>query len=74
MSKLPRLKINMPDGYEEIHDIAEAKHIISNWGMMIVVEGQTVDSYDALVELAAQDSNKGKEFIEVTLVPFIEGG
>ena len=74
MSKLPRLKINMPDGYEEIHDIEEARHFISNWGMLVVVEGQTVNSYDALVKLAQQDSNKDREFIEVTLVPFIQGG
>ena len=74
MSKLPRLKINMPDGYEEFHEIEEARHIISNWGMLVVVEGQTVNSYDALVKLAEQDSNKDREFIEVTLVPFIEGG
>ena len=74
MSKLPRLKINMPDGYEEIHDIEKARHIISNWGMLVVVEGQTINSYDALVKLAKRDSNKDREFIEVTLVPFVEGG
>jgi hypothetical protein len=76
MSKLPKLKLIMPHKQqaEEIRDFEEAEKFLSNWGMLVVVEGQVINSYQELVKLANQDSYKNKEFLEVTVIPFIEGG
>ena len=76
MSKLPKLKLIMPHRQqaEEIRDFEEAEKFLSNWGMLVVVEGQVINSYQELIKLANQDSYKNKEFLEVTVIPFIEGG
>ena len=41
---------------------------------MIVVEGQLVNSFDDLVELAKQERHRGKEFLEVEIQPLLAGG
>ena len=74
MSKLPKLKLTMPNGHEEIRDIKEDDSIYSNWTMLVLAGGQVVNSYEELVQLASQDQYKDKEFLEVTIIPFIEGG
>ncbi len=43
-------------------------------GGMILVEGKRVRSYDELVQLAAQEKFKNKEFIEVVLLRTLSGG
>ncbi len=79
MSKLPKLKITTVFGYplEEIRDIEHAKYLpfgdyVS--GVIVVVEGQVIDSYEKLVQIAAQDDYKGKEFLEVIIAPVVLGG
>ena len=74
MARLPKIKLKMPNGREEIRDLEEAKNFLSNWGMLIIVEGQAINSYEQLIKIANQNSHKSKEFLEVTVVPFIEGG
>jgi len=64
----------MPQGREEIRGFEEAKTLLSNWGVLVVVEGQVINSYDELVKLAGQDSYKNKEFLKVELLPLIVGG
>ena len=80
MSKLPKLKLKMTDGHEEIHDLEEAKNIYPDWRFnhgfetTVLVEGQAVNSYEELVQLATQDKYKDKKFLEVVLLSFIGGG
>ena len=74
MSELPKLRFKTPEGNEEIHSLEEAKSLLFNWGVLVVVEGQLINSYEELVKLAGQNSCMNKESLEVTLIPFIEGG
>ncbi len=78
MPDLPRLKIKLPSSTvaEEICDLEQAKYRF-NWGhepFLILVENETVFSYDDLVKLAQQDRFKSKEFLTVELQPFLAGG
>ena len=74
MSKLPKLKLIMPTGHDKFREIEEVENFFPDWGMRVLVEGQMVNSYEELVELASQDKYKNKEFLEVTLLPIIVGG
>lgn len=76
MSRLPKLKIKLPFGYpsEEVCELEQAKYRFDFVDVVLVVEGQGVHSYDELVQLATQDNYKNKQFLEVVLIPLIEGG
>lgn len=74
MSRLPKLRVKMPDGREEIRGFEEAKTLFSDWQMLVVVEGRLINSYDGLVKLAGQNSYQNKESLKVTLIPLIAGG
>lgn len=78
MSKLPKLKIQSPFGAEnegDICDLEQAKHRL-DYGpeTVVLADGQIVNSYEELVQLAAQERYKDKEFLEVVLLPLIAGG
>ena len=76
MSKLPKLKIKpiFSTGAEaDICDLEQAKNRFDYaYETIVLVEGQVVNSYEELVQIATQYQNK--EFLEVTLLPFIAGG
>jgi len=78
MSKLPKLKVKKPLGYpfEEIRNFEEAQYFLFNYGdnAIVIVEGKVINSYEELVQLAAQASYKDKEFLEVELLPAVIGG
>jgi hypothetical protein len=78
MSKLPKLKVKKPFGYpfEEIRNFEEAQYFLFNYGdnAIVIVEGKVINSYEELVQLAAQASYKDKEFLEVELLPAVIGG
>ena len=75
MSKLPKLKVKVFPGYstEEVHDFEHAKDLPFP-DAPIFVEGQRISSYEELVQLAAQDSYKDKEFLEVVITPLLPAG
>ena len=77
MMKLPKLKVKMfPEHCSaEVRDFEYAKDL-SFSDLLIIVEGQQITSYDELVQLATQDSYRGKESLEViVLAPgLIDGG
>jgi len=74
--KLPKLKIIQPywDVPEEIRDFKEGKYLPFCGHLYIVVEGEVISSYDELVQLAAEDRYKDKEFLEVRLLEITSGG
>ena len=77
MPKLPKLKVQILFGYpiEDICDLEQARYRFSyGRGGLVVVEGQVVNSYEELVQLAKDDRYKGKEFLEVDLVEILGGG
>ena len=78
MPKLPKLKIISTLRYnEEICDLEQAKDILfrpSGILTHVVIEGQLIQSYENLVQLASQDQYKDKEFLEVRELPIMPGG
>lgn len=78
MSKLPKLKVQSPFGSEnegDICDLEQAKNRFDYGSETVVlVDGQIVNSYEELVQIAAQERYKDKEFLEVVLLPLIAGG
>jgi len=79
MPKLPKLKIKLPyelpyQSSEEICGLEQAKDLPYGLGYFVIVGNQVINSYEELVQLATQDCYKGKEFLEVKLLPFIAGG
>lgn len=78
MSKLSQLKVISPLRYkEEIYDLRQAKDVLFRYNgilMYVLVEGQLIQSYEELVQLAAQDRYKDKEFLEVRQMPIMPGG
>jgi len=43
-------------------------------GILVVVEGQVISSYEELAQLASRDDYKDREFLEVVLLPAISSG
>jgi PDZ domain-containing secreted protein len=76
MSRLPKLKVKLPASYlgEEVFELEEAKDILNFDEGIIMVEGQTVHSYDDFVQLITQQKYKNLEFIEIVVLPIIVGG
>ena len=78
MYKLPKLKVKRPVGHpsEEIREFEQGRYFLFSYGdgVFVVVEGQVINSYEELIQLAAQDCYKDKEFLEVIIVPEISGG
>jgi molybdopterin converting factor small subunit len=59
---------------EDVCELEQARYLLDFEGRIITVEGQTVRSYDELVQIATQDKYQNKEFIEVVLLPPVAGG
>jgi len=76
MSKLPKLKVKLLIGRmsEDVRDFEQAKYLPFCQHVQIFVEGQLINSYEELVQLAAQDSYKAKESLEVVVTSAIGGG
>jgi len=77
MPTLPKLKVKLPFGYpdEDICELEQAKYRFSYGDeYLVVVEGQVINSYEELAQLASRDDYKDKEFIEVVLLPALAGG
>ena len=78
MSGAPKFKIKLPsqEVAQETCSLEEMKHRF-NWGherFLIVVEGESITSYDDLVNLANEDRFKNTEFLEVNIINVQVGG
>ncbi|MBI4286111.1 MAG: hypothetical protein HY670_09515 [Chloroflexi bacterium] len=80
MPELPKLRVRWCFAFskeEAVYDLAQAESSLPfdpNMATSVVVEGQWVGSYAKLIEMVAQEPYKGKEFLDVMLVPYISGG
>jgi hypothetical protein len=71
------IKIVMPFGYssESACTLREARdRLFGTQDILVIAEGELVNSYDELVLVAAKEKNRAKEFIEVKLSYLIGGG
>jgi len=78
MTALPKLRIRVPseNTAPEICSLEQAQYRF-NWQIepfLISVEGQFIKSFEDLLDLAKQDLFKDREFLEVELVPWLDGG
>ena len=79
MSDLPILKVKWlgKPSQERTIDFEKAKHILpfgSPATFSIILEGQTVNSYDELVQLATEKHHRGRQFLEVVVIAPVVGG
>jgi hypothetical protein len=75
---IPKLRITFPFTKVEndVCDLEQAEHKL-DWGndmYIITVDGQVIGSYEELVQLANLGQFQNVEFLEVRLIPYIEGG
>ncbi len=54
-------------------DLEQARNLNYN-GVMVLVDGKRVHSYDELVQVATQDIYKNREYVEVVLLQLAAGG
>jgi hypothetical protein len=59
---------------EDLCKLEEARNILNFDTWIILVESQRVQSYDQLVRMASLDKYKDREYLEVVLLPVVEGG
>lgn len=76
MSKLPKLKVKKEawKNESEIQDFEQAKDFPFGAEIIIVVEGQQINSYEELLKLVQQDRFNNKRILEVIFLPMITGG
>ncbi len=74
MTELPEVKLKMPDGRTEICDFEGVKNYLYNWDLMLVIDGQVINSYGELVKLIERSPYKDRDIIEAVAVEVIVGG
>ena len=76
MANLPKLKVvnTLWDVPEETRDFEQGRGLPFCEQAMIIVEDQVIRSYDELLQLAAEECHRDKEFLKVMILPVIDGG
>lgn len=78
MPRLRQLRVRTLSGQErvELCDLEQAKYLIpfDDDETVCILEGRAINSYQELINLAGQDPYKGKDILEITLLPVIAGG
>ena len=76
MSNLPKLKVKKQawNDNSEIMEFEQAKTFPYEEEIVISVEGTQIGSYRDLLEFASRDDQKGKEYLEIMILPMILGG
>ena len=79
MARSPKLKVKwfLESFSEETIDLEHAKYRLPlgpPYALSVMLDGQRINSYEELVQLAAQDNYKDREFIEVVVLTTIGGG
>lgn len=72
MSALPKLKITKSwEPTQEVSDLEQARDSLfaHGSGMIILVEGQSIVSYEELLQIASMDDYKDRECLEVVMIP-----
>ncbi len=67
MPRLPKLIV-------EAVDLDVIRHVFSRGDVLVIVEGQVVDSYDDFIKLYSEEPYTDREFIRIELVHVVTGG
>ena len=69
MPRLPKLRVKTIPGYPdgEVCDFEQVRDLAFR-DVSVFVEGYRVNSYDELVQLAAQESYRDQKFLEVMIL------
>jgi len=79
VARLPKLKVKwfLESFSEETIDLEQAKYRLPlgpPYALSVMLDGQRINSYEELVQLATQDRYKDNEFLEVVVLTPIGGG
>jgi len=80
VSKLPKLKVKWwslgSEDEETTCDFEQAKDVVFGYrpSVLAFVEGEMINSYEELVQVATQDQHKDKETLNVALIVMEIGG
>ena len=76
MSRPPKLRIKFPSGNpsEYVCELEQARELFDFNEGFFLVEGQGVQSFEDLVNIANQDKYLNREFLEVAWLQPIGGG
>ncbi len=79
MSGLSKLKVKwlLESSREETIDLEQAKYHLPfgpPYSLLVILDGQRINSYEELIQSVSQDCYKGKEFIEVVVLRPSGGG
>jgi hypothetical protein len=72
MPVLPKLKITKSwEPSQEVQDLEQARDFLFARGsaIIVLVEGRSIISYEELVQLARSEEYKGRELLEVVMIP-----
>jgi len=77
--RLRRLKVKwfLDSSSEETINLEQAKYCLPlgpPYNLLVIFDGQRINSYEELVQLASQDCYEGKEFLEVVVLRPSGGG
>jgi hypothetical protein len=73
---MPKLKIIKDDreSKTEIVDFDQGRHLPYDQNFSIVVEGESVRSFEELQRVAEEDRNKDIDFLVVRFIQIVSGG
>jgi hypothetical protein len=76
MARLPKIIVKLPSGdtKEYVCDLEQAGEYLDFKQGGFLVEGQGIQSYEELVNLASQDKFKNKEYLVIEWLHVIGGG
>ena len=59
---------------EDVCELDQAGYLFNLSDKVVVVDGQKLQNYNDLIQLAARDKYKNKEYIEAVLLSLVAGG
>jgi hypothetical protein len=72
---MPRIIIKVfGDLDEDVYDLQDALKYLNFTLQIAVIDGKKVNSLDEFLQIASQPQYQEQEFIELTLIPAIDGG
>ena len=76
MAKSPKLKIKntLHNVSEGVHELEKGRDLPFCEHILIVVEDYVINTYEELLDLAAQDNYKDKEFLDVKILDVLSDG
>jgi hypothetical protein len=75
IARLPKLLIKpMGRTSDDVWELEQARDRLNFKGMIVLLDGKRVRSYDELASLVTQDNYADKDIIDIVLLPLVTGG